>query len=345
MRKKGETTQPTQTNTIHHANDKTFKNVFKIKEEALTYLRVFFPSLLQHIDVDSFELDNTNYVNKDFEEFFSDVVYRTKLKSTSEKKKQNVAVALLFEHKKDIKSYFLLFIQLLEYIIFIWKQDLANKRKPSIVIPIVVYQGKKGLRVKQLHECFKGIPAELLKYMPNFEYHLTNVQPQPTEKLLAINEESILRSLFLAYKFVEDRDSIGAVILELFKFFKYQPDKLDFFQQLFDFVLEEGYLSADEIQYILTHYLSQIWKQEGKIEYYIEKARSTVLRGKWKGATTSFLADISELPYTDVENMLKEYDKIYLLWQKNKLSNIPTIETKYLTEQEVKYLIDLFGKK
>ncbi len=90
---------------------------------------------------------------------------------------------------------------------------------------------------------------------------------------------------------------------------------------------------------------AQVWKQEGKIEGSIEKARSTVLRGKWKGYNASALADLSELPYTEVENMLKEYNKIYALWQKNKVSNISLIETKYLTEQEVKYLIDLWGKK
>lgn len=89
----------------------------KVKESALEYIQQFFPELYAHLDLSVFELDNTNYITKEFNEYFSDVVYRTQVKSTSKKQKKTVTVALLFEHKKTIESYFLLFLQLLEYII------------------------------------------------------------------------------------------------------------------------------------------------------------------------------------------------------------------------------------
>ena len=100
--------------TLHHSNDKSFKKVFQVKETVLEYIHKFFPLLEKHLDLTQLELDNTNYINKEFEEHFSDVVYRTQLKRTSDQQKpRTVAVVLLFEHKKVVSSYFHLFLQLL----------------------------------------------------------------------------------------------------------------------------------------------------------------------------------------------------------------------------------------
>ena len=363
-------TAPQDEETLHHAGDKTFKVAMQEKEVALEYMENFLPKLYAHLDTTNFELDNTNYVSKDFKEYYSDVVYRTYLKTTSKKKKP-VAIVLLFEHKKTLDSYFLLFLQLLEYITFIWRADCSNKRKPSVIIPIVVFQGKKGLKTKQLHDCFKGISKELLQYIPNLTYHLTSVHDLPDEKLLALDEKNILRSLFLAYTYTEKKAQIHGILIEVFKFFKYRPDRIDFFQLLFDFISKEDYLSADESKELFAHYLSpkekegvmtsyQVWKKEGRAEGKAEgkaeglqeglhegemkKARLVVLRGRWKGASADFLADQIELPYQDVENLFKAYDKVYRLWQKNKDNKDYTPKIEHLSAQEVRYLIDLFNK-
>jgi hypothetical protein len=114
-------------NSIHHAGDKGFKIMMKDKASALELMEKFVPEIYKYLDLETFELDNTNYVNKDFEEYYSDVVYRTRLKNASKKMQKPVAVALLFEHKKTIRSYFMLFLQLLEYMIFIWREDLLKQ--------------------------------------------------------------------------------------------------------------------------------------------------------------------------------------------------------------------------
>jgi hypothetical protein len=101
---------------VHHGSDKGFKTVMKRKESVLEYLRVFFPKLFVLLDTDNFELDNTNYIKENFDEFYSDVVYRTylkeppstdkTLKGRSKKLRKAISVVLLFEHKKSIESYF-----------------------------------------------------------------------------------------------------------------------------------------------------------------------------------------------------------------------------------------------
>ncbi len=349
--------------TLHHAGDKSFKAIMKVKESALEYVQQFFPTLYALLDLTFFELDSTNYIAKEFSEFYSDVVYRTQLKDDGGKKKKSIAVVLLFEHKKRIRSYFALFLQLLEYIIFIWKEDIANKRKPSIIVPLVFFQGTKGLRYKEMHDCFKGIPKDLLPFIPNFKCHVTNVHDLSSNTITSLDEKGLLRSLFLAYTYKERKTEINNILIEVFRFFQYDPEKLDFFRLLFDFIAQEDYLSADEINELMTQFTSpkikdnmmtsaQVWKQEGKeqgkvegkvegkIEGKIEKARFTVLRGRLRGLTAEFLADISELPIDEVENMLIGYDQVHANWSKKQ--KIETVE--HLSESEVKYLWDLFNK-
>lgn len=360
---------------IHHAGDKGFKAIMQVKESALEYMEKFFPKLYAHLDLDNFELDTTNYVKKDFKEFYSDVVYQTSLKSTdnsknkTKKRRKPVKIVLLFEHKKAIDSYFLLILQLLEYIVIIWRNDVQNQRKPSVIIPIVVYQGKKGLKPKELHDLFKHIPDELRQYLPNIKLLLTNVHDLLDENILALEEKGLLRSLFLAYTYTERKDRITDMLVEIFKFFKYRDETLDFFQLLFEFVSKEDYLSADEVNKLFGHYLSpyqkedvmtsyQVWKQEGlkegrqegrqegleegSILGAMKKTRLVVLRGKWEGGTARFLANVSELPYSEVENLFKGYDKVYELWQ----TKVGTAHTSvpYLSDEEVKYLMNLFEK-
>jgi hypothetical protein len=349
-------------NSIHHANDKSFKTAMKDKASALEFIETLAPEIAKYLDLTTFELDNTNYVNKDFEEYYSDVVYRTSLKCNPEdKKKKKVAVALLYEHKKTIISYFSLFLQLLEYIIFIWRTDLSNKRKPSIIIPIVVFQGKKGLRVKELHQCFKGIPQELLKYIPNFHYHLTNVHGLSNDTLWGLKGKNLLRSLLLAYICSEKNGRIEKMHKEVFEFLEKNSDKLAIFKILHTFLRKEDFLNINEASELFKNYLS--WEQtecvcatyqylkeeamsEGKQEAEQEKAHLTVLRGRWKNLPLDSLADLAELPLTEVNNLIKGYDKVFELWTKNNgrtFNELPEID--HLSKHEVSYLMTFFTQK
>ena len=85
----------------------------------------------------------------------------------------------------------------------------------------------------------------------------------------------------------------------------------------------------------------QEWIKEGAQS----KARMMVLRGRWKTAPIDFLADLSELPVKEVENLFKGYDDVYAFWQKNMEISFESVQTKHLTEEEVKYLLDLFNKQ
>ena len=90
----------------------------------------------------------------------------------------------------------------------------------------------------------------------------------------------------------------------------------------------------------------QVFKQEGRQEGRQEKARFIVFRGKWNKIPAESLADMSELPLSEVNNLLNGYDSVYKLWAKNK-GKTPDVLPKiaHLSEQEVSYLMTFFSQK
>ncbi len=369
MQKKNQNKQENEEGKqLHHENDKAFKVAMTHKETALEYVERFLVDVNKYLDLDYFELDTTNYIAKDFNEFFSDVVYRTRLKDIEKVHKKTgkplkikatkpVTIVLLFEHKKSIKSAFLMFLQLLEYIILIWREDIKNKRKPSIIVPIVVYQGTKTFKIRELHQSqpFRGVPKDLLKYIPNFECHFTDIQNLANKDVLSLNETGLLRSLFLAYKFIEHRSEIDNFLFEIFIFLKHDPTKFDFFQLIFEYLLRKDYISSEERDSLFEQYLKieekeeimttyqvlkQEGRQEGRQEGEMNKARLIVLRGNWRSRALDDLVDISELPLKVVENLVKGYGIAYQAWQNKQ----KPLANEHLSKDEVVYLFNLFEK-
>ena len=64
------------TDALHNPDDKGFKKIFSIKDTVLEYIHKFFPLLETYIEVDKLVTFNTNYVNKNFDEYFSDDGWR-----------------------------------------------------------------------------------------------------------------------------------------------------------------------------------------------------------------------------------------------------------------------------
>ena len=342
---------------LNNINDKVFKSCFQYQPTAVEYLQVFVSSVAELLDLEHLALKDTNFVNADLEEYFCDVVYETKLKPTPNAKgsKHEVRVILLFEHKKGIKSYFDLFLQLLTYICAVWTQDRNAKRSPTIVVPLVINQSIKKLTERTLHDSFKHIPNELLKFIPQLQYHLLNIQPLEKETLLSLKEEGLLRSLFMAYIAVEDKNRVDNMLIEVFKFMQSSPHLKQNFQQLFAFLAQEGYFSTSEIKDMLKEYLSskeeremmttaQVWTKEGeergKEIGKVLAARLTVLRGYIRGYQAEVLSDLSGLDLETVVTLINDFNivKKARLNAHTPFANL--VKETTLSEDEIRYVIE-----
>jgi Putative transposase, YhgA-like len=357
---------PSEQAIIDRSNDKLFKGVMGLKPSAIEYMEQFCPEVANLIELDNLSLKDTNFINETLEEFFSDVIYETYLKETQpsppletekEKEKRRARIILLFEHKKGIDSYFDLFLQILTYIVRIWTEDRKLELKPSIIIPLLVNQAFRPLKAdKTLHQCLKHVPNELLKYMPQLQCHILNIQPLPNERILALREDGVLRSLFLAYTAVEEKrpTKIKDVLIEIFKFLPKNEHLRSYFSQILVFLLQEGYFSDEELRKMAQEYLSpkeeekmmtnaQIWKQEGILigeqrgEQLGEhrKARLIVLRGYFKKQKAVFLADLAGLSLEEVAILIKGFNVVKKAWKKAAVSAADLAEKTTLTQLEV----------
>ncbi len=144
------------------AHDAIFKTYFSDATIARNYL-IHYTSDTIHgqIDFSVFRKSETAYVNGRFGVSFCDIVYETKLLNG-----QPARLLFLFEHKSYVPS-FPIHLQLLDYLLQIWEDDLKNKRPLAIVVPIVVYHGEQGWEQKPLEDYFFGIPDHWQDFIPN----------------------------------------------------------------------------------------------------------------------------------------------------------------------------------
>ncbi len=335
------------------------------------------PELSQKMDYSKLELCHDSYITPELANYYSDRLWSIGFKNRQEM----LHLLLLFEHKSFIPKR--IHIQLLRYMIEDWTKQIEaqleamkelqkkgkknqEKIKLILILPIVLYHGKQAWKKPEFEDLFGKIPELLKRFLPDFDFIVIDLSQysdqeiMDTEAGLLVNMLLLLRHSFdteylvnnfdLIMSGIEnyDRDSdywqfAHSILVYFCKLLKNNPmekaavmekiqtkrAKKDFYS-VYDAIVDEGELRG-ELR----------GKLEGRSEGEMKKARLVVLRGKWKGASADFLADQSELPLTEVENMLKSYDTIFQLWSNKKMVNaIP-----HLTEEEVTYLIALFGQK
>ena len=127
---------------------------------------------------------------------YSDVVYNAQLKT-----KEPVKVGFLLEHKSYIQDY--PHLQLLVYMLNIWKEGVLQGRNLTFVIPIIVYHGNRSWKHDSFREHFKDVPVELRKYLPDFEYFFTDITGYPDEEII-LKGTTPLKNTFLALKHGRD---------------------------------------------------------------------------------------------------------------------------------------------
>lgn len=203
-------------------HDAVFKVFFSDTKIAKNYLVHFTPETVHgRIDFDVFQKSDTTFVSGRFGISFGDVVYETRLLSGLPAR-----VLFLFEHKSYLPS-FPVHLQLLDYLLQIWEDDLKNRRPCSFVVPIVVYHGKQHWEQKHFHQHFPGLPEDWQSFIPDFRYLLTDLSRMHPEEIDQKAEAEFLRNLFLALKFAHNQDQLFKYWSEILTFGEpfYQNDR------------------------------------------------------------------------------------------------------------------------
>jgi predicted transposase/invertase (TIGR01784 family) len=150
---------------INNPHDKFFKETFSRLEVAQSFIDEVFPTdIKDKINLDSLKLTNASFIDADLSEHLADLVYEIEYLGIQ------ATITLLFEHKsyqEDFPEW-----QLLRYMTNIWKEEQKQKKKPKIIIPIIIHHGKTPWKKKSMVSYFGDLPNGLLKFLPDFDYLL-----------------------------------------------------------------------------------------------------------------------------------------------------------------------------
>lgn len=249
---------------IQKLHDKFFKETFGNVETTKNFLIHYLPKrLLNVIDVNSLEVQKDSFINKELQEHFSDLLFKVIICH------QEGYLYLLFEHKSYIDET--ISIQLLKYIVEIWSQKQAKEHTKHlpIIIPIVIYHGKKNWNIPtSLGEFLNGynqLPKEIKRYVPNYEFLLYDISRYSDEEIKGTAQLKILFTLFRDLNTGDAHRQKEAIFRSIY-----------FLNELENKKTAIGYLET------LVHYVFNVVKDFTKddMKTMIEKIDHTNLKGR-----------------------------------------------------------------
>ena len=224
---------------ILNPHDKFFKETFSIRENAIDFLSGRFPpEILKKLDLSTLTQDNSSYIDEELREHFSDIVY------TCFCKEKEIRITLLFEHK----SYAVAcpYLQLMKYLLKIWEANSKQAQRLIPVIPVILYHGKEAWKVRRFREYFEGIDEVFYRFIPEFEYLLTDISCYSNEEI----KDRVFRRVSLQITMLLMRNIFDE---------KYLEDKLkDFFEIGIQYFEEDEGLKFLESAIRYLYYASDI---------------------------------------------------------------------------------------
>ncbi len=199
---------------IQNVHDKFFKETFSRIDVVSNFLEELVDEkLVKKLDLSTLQIDNNSFIDEELEEHFADILYTCEYAG-----KGKVRIALLLEHKSYKEDY--PHWQLNQYILNVWKSGFKQKKiKPIPIIPIVIYHGKKKWNYEQMRSYFDNLDEDLLRYIPEFDFHLINLNTIPDKQITNFKNKFLAISalLFKHSRFKKYVRSIENSLVELLK--------------------------------------------------------------------------------------------------------------------------------
>lgn len=184
---------------------------------------------------------NGSFIDEHLEEHFADLVYECALSDGS-----GLTIALLLEHKSYAVKYPQ--FQLMRYMLNYWEQDVEHSKRPTPIVPVIIYHGEDRWIPATLYEQMEYPPAFLHRFVPNFDYLLIDFSKIPDEQLFN------LRSRFLAVSASllkhSDKRKLKAFVLKQFSMLLRSIDNRtleQFVSPVFRYIYEQSNLTGVEI--------------------------------------------------------------------------------------------------
>ncbi|EMS80848.1 Rpn family recombination-promoting nuclease/putative transposase [Desulfotignum phosphitoxidans] len=279
---------------------------------------ILMDKVLKLVDLNTLEISKDSFIEKDLAEYHSDILYKVKLTNGSQG-----FIYVLFEHK----SYYDRFVhlQLLEYMVKIWRLYIKqHKKQPDflpIVIPLLVCHARKEWPedTVRLASLLSGPVDDLTAYIPNFGFELYDLHRYSDDQ---IKGTIASRVILLLLKHIRDPDfrqklpGIFALMQALMK----KETGLQWLEVVIRYLasaLEEDELTWKQIKeiaeqaisketggYVMT--LEEKVRNEGKQEGLVEGEQ----KGKLEGLKEGIELGITLKFPGDIDTVMAEVNKI-----------------------------------
>ena len=310
-------------------HDKVFKTAYSDLENARSLLSDRLPDMvLKLVDLNTLEISKDSFIEKDLAEYYSDMLYKVRLTDGT-----RGFIYVLFEHK----SYYDRFVhlQLLEYMVKIWRLFIKQHEKQPdylpIVIPLLVCHARNEWPddTVRLASLLSGPVEDLAGYIPDFGFELYDLHRFSDDQ---IKGTIASRVILLLLKHIRDPDLLQKLpdILALLKTLMEKETGLEWLEVVIRYLTssrDEEDLSAKKIVeiaeqaisketggYVMTllEKLRNEGKQEGKLEGIkgLREAIETGAAVKFPGEIDTVMAKVNKTD--DLETLVAVAKTIYI---------------------------------
>ena len=169
---------------IHNPHDKLFKKTFSEKQTAIAFFEAYLPNnLVKHIQFETLKLVPANFIDEEFKEFQSDVIFQVKIKNKIS------YLYILFEHQTRIEPLFP--FRLLRYKVKIWDELVRKNRNLKLlppILPILLHQGEKSWNIStefiDILDLDLSVKKDLSSFLPNFKHILIDLPDLKSNEIL-----------------------------------------------------------------------------------------------------------------------------------------------------------------
>jgi len=309
---------------INKPHDKFFKETLSDIETTRDFIKNYLPrELLSVIDLENLMPQKDSYIEKELEESFSDILFKTKING------EEGYIYFLFEHKSYLSNR--ISLQLLKYMIKIWEQKM-NKEKASklpMIIPLVIYHGETRWSVaKSLGDIIEGmekIPKTIRRHIPDYEYILYDLSPYGDEEIKGSAKLRIFLEILKAI-FKEDFDEFIETLKRAFitlEEIDKQEKGIDYFEtfvryimnarkdlnitDVYDVVKNISLERSEEIMTIAEQLIKE-GMEKGMEKGILEGKRKTAKNFLKLGLTVEQVSEAAELSIEEVTELKKEIE-------------------------------------
>ena len=304
---------------VHQKHDKGYKHILSHKQQFLHFLKTYIEAdWVNDIDENDLDLIDKTFIDADFRQKESDVIYKLKFKG------REIIFYVLLELQSSVD--FTMPFRLLRYITALLKREFRSTAKNvreakgyrlPAVVPIVLYNGADNwTAVRRFKEDVNGY-EQFGEYIIDFKYLLFDLKREPEEAVLSGNQ-------VIDMAFALDRvkkNNVGETLNTVSKKYRQMTDEeKEDLENWIEYIWLDEVKDKEEKSKILSNFkrgeitnmvsgfgaILQEERLEGKKEAEKKKNMKLIEKMLKRGDSIDEIADFLDITVDEVEGLIKE---------------------------------------